>query len=129
MAFRKALTQGLIKINPTEDFKIPKKEQSVEELEKAEQKIVFLEKEELAHFLKLTYTDTEGLEMDHLVFTVLSYTGLRIGELLALKWRDFNEKQGTIRVTKTLYNPNNHFEKYQLSLNTKNEGFCPYNQD
>ncbi|MFI8493066.1 site-specific integrase [Peribacillus butanolivorans] len=81
--------------------------------------MVFLEKEELAHFLKLSYTD--WLEMDHLVFTVLSYTGLRIGELLALKWGDFNEKQGSIRVTKTLYNPNNHFEKYQL-LTPKTKG-------
>lgn len=42
-----------------------KKQQSVEELEKTEEDIVFLEKEELAHFLKLAYT--EGLEMDHLV--------------------------------------------------------------
>ncbi|MEY8192975.1 tyrosine-type recombinase/integrase [Peribacillus simplex] len=119
MLFRKASTQGLIKINPTEDFKIPKKQQSVEELENAKEVIVFLEKEELAHFLKLSYSD--GLEMDQLVFTVLSYTGLRIGELLALKWGDFNEKQGTIRVTKTLYNPNNHFEKYQL-LTPKTKG-------
>jgi integrase len=119
MIFQKAKNQGLIKINPTEDFKMPKKQQSVEELEKAKDNIVFLEKEELAHFLKLTYTD--GLEMDHLVFTVLSYTGLRIGELLALKWGDFNEKQGAIRVTKTLYNPNNHFEKYQL-LTPKTKG-------
>ncbi|WP_318264018.1 site-specific integrase [Peribacillus simplex] len=119
MNFRKALTQGLIKINPTENFKIPKKQQSVEELEKAEEEIVFLEKEELAYFLKLTYTD--GLAMDSLIFTVLSYTGLRIGELLALKWGDSKETQGTIRVTKTLYNPNNHFEKYQL-LTPKTKG-------
>ncbi|WJN45173.1 hypothetical protein QUH71_01330 [Priestia aryabhattai] len=40
---------------------MPKKQQTVEELEKAEENIVFLEKEELAYFLKLTYTD--GLEM------------------------------------------------------------------
>lgn len=91
MIFRKAINQGLIKINPTENFKMPKKQQSVEELEKAEDDVVFLEKEELARFLKLAYTD--GLEMDDLVFTVLSYTGLRIGELLALKWGDFNEKK------------------------------------
>jgi integrase len=82
MIFRNALTQGQIKNNPTEEFKMPIKQQSVEELEKAEENIVFLEKEELAHFLKLAYTD--GLEMDHLVFTLLSYTGMRIGELLAL---------------------------------------------
>lgn len=112
MIFKKAVSQGLIKINPTEDYRLPKKQQTVEELEKEEEDINFLEKEELAHFLKLAQSD--GLEMDHLVFTVLSYTGLRIGELLALKWADFNAKQGTLRITKTLYNPTNNFEKYQL---------------
>jgi integrase len=119
MIFRKAVTQGLIRINPTEDFKMPKKQQSVEDLEKEEEEILFLEKEELAHFLKLAHS--EGLEMDTLVFSVLSYTGLRIGELLALKWTDFNEKQGTIRITKTIYNPTNHIEKYQL-LTPKTKG-------
>lgn len=119
MIFRQAVELGLMKINPTENFKLPKKQQTVENLEKNEVEITFLEKEELAHFLKLTQTD--GLEMDHLIFTVLSYTGLRIGELLALKWADFNEKQGTIRVIKTLYNPNNHIEKYQL-LTPKTKG-------
>ncbi|CAL1525660.1 Tyrosine recombinase XerC [Bacillus subtilis] len=81
-------------------------------MEKEKEKILFLEKEELAQFLKLALSD--GLEMDHLVFTVLAYTGLRIGDLLALKWTNFNDKSGTIRITKTLYNPNNQIEKYQL---------------
>jgi integrase len=112
MLFRKAVTQGLMRINPTEDFRMPIKQKSVEDLEKAEEEFIFLEKEELAHFLKLTHSD--GLEMDPIIFTALSYTGLRIGELLALKWADFNDKQGTLRVTKTLYNPTNNFEKYQL---------------
>ncbi|WP_110926843.1 site-specific integrase [Bacillus massiliglaciei] len=112
MIFRQAVELGLMKINPTENFRLPKKQQTVEELEKEEEEINFLEKEELAHFLKLAQSD--GLEMDHLVFTVLSYTGLRIGELLALKWTDFNAKQATLRITKTIYNPTNNFEKYQL---------------
>lgn len=104
MIFRKAKTQGIIKVNPTGDFQLPKKQQSIEDLEK--------EKEGLAHFLKLAQSD--GLEMDNLVFTVLAYTGLRNGKLLALKWTDFNDKPGTIRITKTLYNLNNQIEKYQL---------------
>lgn len=112
MLFRQAVELGLMKINPTENFRLPKKQQTVEELEKEEEDINFLEKEELAHFLKLA--QSEGLEMDHLVFTVLSYTGLRIGELLALKWTDFDAQEGTIRITKTLYNPTNNIEKYQL---------------
>ncbi|MFK2827197.1 site-specific integrase [Bacillus sp. B190/17] len=119
MVFRQALELGLLKVNPTENFKLPKKQQTVEELEKAEEDIIFLEKEELAHFLKLAHS--EGLEMDNLIFTTLSYTGLRIGELLALKWVDFNEKQGTLRITKTVYNPSNNYEKYQL-LTPKTKG-------
>ncbi|WP_099363768.1 site-specific integrase [Fredinandcohnia onubensis] len=119
MLFRQAVELGLMKVNPTENFKLPKKQLTVEELEKAEEDIVFLEKEELAHFLKLSHSN--GLEMDHLIFTLLSYTGLRIGELLALKWADFNEKQSNIRVTKTLYNPSNNFKKYQL-LTPKTKG-------
>ncbi|MHB9999601.1 site-specific integrase [Bacillus spizizenii] len=59
--------------------------------------------------------------MDNLVFTVLAYTGLRIGELLALKWTDFNDELGSIRITKTLYNTNNHIEKNQL-LTPKTKG-------
>lgn len=112
MIFRYAVKQGLIKINPTEGFQMPKKQLTVEELENTEEEYVFLEKEELASFLKLA--QTEGLAMDHLIFSVLAYTGMRIGELLALKWTDFNEEVGSLRITKTLYNPNNHKEKYQL---------------
>lgn len=66
MIFRQAVELGLMKVNPTENFKLPKKQQTVEELEKANEDIIFLEKEELAHFLKLAYS--EGLEMDHLIF-------------------------------------------------------------
>ncbi|MEY2195323.1 tyrosine-type recombinase/integrase [Neobacillus sp. BF23-41] len=119
MIFRQAIELGLMKVNPTENFKLPKKQQTVEELEKEEDEIIFFEKEELAHFLKLAHS--HGLEMDHLIFTVLSYTGLRIGELLALKWSDFNDNPGTLRVIKTLYNPTNNFKKYHL-LTPKTKG-------
>ncbi len=112
MIFRQAVELGLMKVNPTENFKLPKKQSSVEDLEKSEEEYKFLEKEELASFLKLCQTD--GLEMDTLVFTTLSYTGLRIGELLALKWSDIDLEEGKLRVTKTLYNPNNNYLNYQL---------------
>lgn len=39
--------------------------------------------------------------MDSLIFVTLAYTGLRIGELLALKWTDFDEEKGSLRITKT----------------------------
>ncbi|WP_066057299.1 site-specific integrase [Robertmurraya korlensis] len=112
MIFSHATELGLIKINPTENIRLPKYIAKVEELESQEDEIKFLEKEELAQFLRLA--NTNGLEMDYLIFTTLAYTGLRIGELLALKWTDFDEEKGTLRVTKTLYNPKNNIKEYEL---------------
>ncbi|MFD1170509.1 site-specific integrase [Oceanobacillus caeni] len=112
MIFNHAVELGLIKVNPTENVQLPKYQAKVEDIENQDEVNNFLEKEELALFLRLTESD--GLEMDSLVFTTLAYTGLRIGELLALKWTDFDEDRGSLRVTKTLYNPSNNIEKYQL---------------
>lgn len=57
---------------------------------------------------------TEELESDLLMFTLLAYTGLRVGELLALKWSDIDFEAHTLRVSKTYYNPNNNKRKFQL---------------
>ena len=48
------------------------------------------------------------------VFTTLAYTGMRAGELLALKWSDIDFENNTISITKTYYNPNNNKKKYQI---------------
>jgi hypothetical protein len=56
-----------LKIILLRSSKMPKKQQSIEELEKEEEDFVFRKKEELAHFLKLSYMD--GLKMDQLVYT------------------------------------------------------------
>ncbi|MEK4067583.1 site-specific integrase [Peribacillus sp. FSL R5-0717] len=112
MIFNHAVELGLIKLNPTENTHLPKYQVKVEEIESQEEEIKFLEKEELARFLR--FADSDGLEMDSLIFTTLAYTGLRIGELLALKWTDFDDERGSVRVTKTLYNPSNNIKKYEL---------------
>lgn len=39
---------------------------------------------------------------------------MRIGEALALTWEDIDFKQHIIKVSKTLYNPTNNAEKYEL---------------
>lgn|SRR5690606_28382113 len=112
MIFSHAVELELIKHNPTENVQLPKPKINIEDIEKQEDEVKFLEKEELAHFLQLAKTD--GLEMDYLIFTTLAYTGLRIGELLALKWSDFNTETNSLRVTKTLYNPRNNIKVYEL---------------
>lgn len=55
-----------------------------------------------------------GLEHDFLMFLILAYTGIRVGELVALKWKDIDFINHTISITKTYYNPNNNTVEYQL---------------
>jgi integrase len=112
MVFKKAVEWDVIKNNPSEFAKLPKKKETIEEIESKAADIKFLEKEELGLFLR---TAKElGLEHDYLMFSLLAYSGMRIGELLALKWKDINLKENTISITKTLYNPKNQLEGYEL---------------
>ena len=107
MIFKYAYEMRLIKILPNEGIKRPKKKVSVEELEDIEIHKKFLEKDELFQFLRLlniTIRHKNSFE----VFTTLAYTGMRAGELLALKWSDIDFENNTISITKTYYNPNNN---------------------
>ncbi|GAQ19140.1 integrase, superantigen-encoding pathogenicity islands SaPI [Oceanobacillus picturae] len=89
MVFDYAYSLKLIKDVPTKDIKLPKKKASVSDLEKSDSiQGKFLEKEELEEFL--TFTHKNGLESDLLSFTMLAYTGIRIGEMIALKWSDID---------------------------------------
>ncbi|WP_258832656.1 site-specific integrase [Peribacillus frigoritolerans] len=68
----------------------------------------------------LRITKEQGLYLDYLCFATLAYTGMRLGEMLALKWTDLDFTKKTIRITKTYYNPNNKSIGYQLlTLKTK----------
>lgn len=49
------------------------------------------------------------------LFYLLAFTGFRSGELCALKWSDVDFERNTIRITKTLYNPDNNMLKYELA--------------
>ncbi|MFS0820705.1 site-specific integrase [Bacillus sp. 1P02SD] len=49
-----------------------------------------------------------------MMFLILSYTGIRVGELVALKWKGVDFRNNTISINKTYYNPNNNTLKYQL---------------
>lgn len=42
------------------------------------------------------------------MFLILSYTGIKVGELVALKWKDIDLANQTISIFKTYYNPNNN---------------------
>lgn len=93
---------GLIESNPASNIKRPKlTEKQVECFGIAEQKQI-----ERAVFAdKRTYM---------LGVVVCLYTGLRIGELLALTWKDVDFGNGTISVTKTCYDGNDSEGKFGL---------------
>lgn len=113
MIFKYAYDMKLIKVLPSEGIKRPKKKRTVEELEDTEIHKKFLEKDELFQFLEVAKNNHAPLNSFE-VFTTLAYTGMRAGELLALKWSDIDFDNNTISITKTYYNPNNNKKKYQI---------------
>lgn len=112
MVFTYAHDNKLIKDIPSEGVKLPKKKKTVADLKNDSINEKFLEKEELEEFL--TVVKEEGLEGDLLTFAMLAYTGLRIGEMIALQWSDIDFSNNTLRVYKTYYNPSNNKLHYQL---------------
>lgn len=99
MIFRKAIEFELIKNDPTQFVTVPKKPKTIEELETEEEEIKYLEKEELSLFLKTS--KEKGLDKDYPVFLLLAYTGMRAGEMLALKWKDIDFEEETINSLKS----------------------------
>jgi len=112
MIFRLAVEWELIKNDPTKGARVPKDKVTVEEIENKEEIPKYLEKEDLALFLKTA--NKFGLENDYELFTTLAYTGMRVGELCALKSTDLDSQEETLSITKTLYNPNNNRRKYEI---------------
>lgn len=110
--FKKAVELGVIRNDPTQYAYVPKSQKTIDELENEEEEIKYLEKEELALFLKVA--QEEGLDGDYETFLTLAYTGMRIGEFVVLRDTDFDFEQHTISITKTYYNPTGHMKKYKL---------------
>jgi len=108
---KKAVERKIIKENPTDNVVFPKKKITVEDLESEEEKVKYMEKEELAVYLQTALE--HGLESDYEINTLQAYTGMRSGEIAALKWTDIDFEKRTIRITKTLFSEGNH-KKYEL---------------
>lgn len=103
----------IIKKEPTEYAYIPKKKTTAVDLEMDDELPNYMENEELGVFLGAS--KKYGLELDFEIFRTLAYTGIRIGELCALKEKDVFNKDGyVINISKTYYNPTNNIKKYTL---------------
>ncbi|KAA6447554.1 site-specific integrase [Bacillus swezeyi] len=113
MIFKRAVELDVIKTDPTEYAIVPKVQKTVEELEQEKELPKYLEKEELAHFLSIIRDHQMDIR-DYPMFFTLAYTGMRAGELCALKWSDIDFEEQTISITKTYYNPRNVIKEYTL---------------
>jgi integrase len=112
MIFKRAMEQDLLLADPTEYAFIPKDKKTVEDIENQKVEDKYLEKHELKAFLDTA--KTQGEIDDYVIFLTLAWTGLRAGELLALKWKDIDFEENTINITKTYYNPKNNTKDYKL---------------
>lgn len=82
--FKLAVKKKLTLENPLEDFKLP---------QKPEKEIQVFPRSSARAILKFSRSDYFGLAI-----MLLLYTGLRLGELCALKWSDLDFEEGLIRV-------------------------------
>ena len=92
--FKYAINEGYLYRNPAENITIPKQE--IEKIQKDEEIEYFSEKE--INKLKKAIKDTD---IELIVLTALG-TGLRQGELLALRWQDINFKTHQLTVNRTV---------------------------
>ncbi len=110
--FKKAVELKYLKEDPSEYSVLPKKQKTVEELEQEHEIPKYFEKDELNKFLKAAKADSDP--QAYAIFMTLAYTGMRIGELCALKWKDIDLKNKEISIYKTYYNPTNNAVEYKL---------------
>lgn len=113
MIFRYAVQEKLIKESPTTYAVIPKKRKTVEEIENEDIEDKYLEINEVSEFLDVV--EKYGLYLDTEWFYLLVFSGMRSGELCALKWSDLTFNKNLVRVTKTLTNETNNMKKYELT--------------
>ena len=117
MIFKYAVLHGFLIESPTTNVQIPAKKLTVDDLERDVIGESYLEHDEIKEFFGVVERD--GMDFDKEVFTLLLYSGMRLGELLALKESDLIGDE--IRITKTLYVPNNNMREYEL-LTPKTKG-------
>lgn len=110
MVFKRACEYRVIREDPSQYARPPRRQsRSIQQIDNVPR---YLEKDQLHRFLQAARD--EGLAGDYALFMLLAYTGMRVGELLALTWQDIDMKESTVSISKTLYIPDNNAEHYEL---------------
>lgn len=99
LLFTYAKNVGYIEVNPIERVVLPKEKNTIEELKKKQNKFLNLEE------MRIILEKNKPIEKDIrklLIYEFLFLTGLRIGEVQALRWEDVDFEKKTLAVTHTL---------------------------
>lgn len=94
--FNYALLHEILVKNPLDPVNIPRAKKVKKQHEN------FLSSEQLERFL--AYWETYGNIKQYAYFRLMTYSGLRRGEIIALKWEDINFKRKQISVNKAVGN-------------------------
>lgn len=113
MIFDYAVRVQFLKDNPVKRAAIQKQRLTVEAIENNSIDEKYLENAELEDFLGAV--KKYGLELDVERFFLMAFTGMRSGELCALKVNDVLFETKEIRITKTIYSDTGNRKKYILT--------------
>ena len=82
--------QGILKANPAASIAAPRREMRLPE---------FLPVDEMMDLLRSLPSGGEKQARDAAILELLYSSGLRVGELVSLRWEDLSLEEGTVRVT------------------------------
>ncbi|EKZ4335962.1 site-specific integrase [Listeria monocytogenes] len=111
--FKYALSLRLIRNNPMDAVIRPKRKKRIDE---ERYSAPYYEKEELLEFLEITKNYPDPI---YPIFRILAFTGLRKGELLALRWKDIDFEKSTLSVKQTLATCDKWEIKFQVPKTEK----------
>ena len=103
-------TEKIIIQNPCDNIEVPKYtlEQKNELQNKKQNKLLYLEKNDLQRLLQAAAKSRCAFPY-YTILLIMAYTGMRIGEVLALQWQDIDLKKKSIHCRHTLFRPNADF--------------------
>ncbi|MDA7027559.1 tyrosine-type recombinase/integrase [Bacillus sp. CLL-7-23] len=117
--FNQAILWDIIKTSPAQFAKMPTQELTIEQIEKGIIEEKYLENDELDEFLKIV--ESHGLTNDQEIFYTLAFSGMRVGELCALKEHNLDFENSEIFISKTIFNIDGKMHEYKL-LTPKTKG-------
>lgn len=112
MIFDYAVNCNLIATNPTEGAKKPKQAITIEEIDDDYIEEQYLSKAALTHLLDII--KDRGILQDYALFRLLAYTGMRIGEALALEVSRVDFDASKIKIRRTLCTSTNRVKDFYL---------------